>query len=271
MKNSQVAAAAIGVGLLLLVLSSERADAAEGSAEKPLDQVKPDQAAAESDPLPEYPLTQPNVIAAVVEFIENGQTSKVTSVVVKSLTGPAAMRAYVVAALASVPAQLKADLEFIRQFEKDEAKRLAAVEAINDRNNAIIRATETVVVTVVTKVNAVAGAVVAIGVALGEAARTIVTKMVGLPKRSAAEQIYPLREGYGLRRGVLFQPNLPYVTRGEIELADKVRSRWLAEASVSAWFQSLPELPQDTELRFAPRWDDYAAAVKKLQDKGIEL
>lgn len=266
-KSDQFAVAAIGVCALLFAVAAGSAEASPPS--EPAAGPKPSDA-PEADPLPEYELTQPNVIAAIIEFVEQGQKTKLQSVVIKSLSAPLAMRAYVIAALESVPAQLKADAEFVKQFERDESKRIAAIQAVNDRNDAIVRATETLVVTVVTKVNAIAGAVVAIGVALGEAARTIIARVEGIPKRSAAEQIYPLREGYGMRRGVLFQPDLPYVTRGEIELSDKVRKRWLADSEQSQAFAELPELQRGTELRFAPRWNDYAQAVKKLQEKGIE-
>jgi len=269
-KQRDLAIAAVGAGLLLLMLTSSESEAVPTEQAGPDKQPAPPEA-IEADPLPEYALTQPNVIAAIVEFTESGQSVKVKSIAIKSLTAPAPMRAYVLAALSAVPGQLKADADFVRQFEKDESRRIAALEALKDRDDAIIRATEAVVVSVVTKVNAVAGAAVALGVALLEAGRTIVAKVAGIPRRSGADQIYPLYEGPVLRRGVLFQPDLAYITRGEIELSDKVRGRWLDEAANDPWFAALPSLPKGTELRFAPRWSDWSSAVSKLKEKGIDL
>lgn len=271
MKQShQVFFGLLGLGaLLLLGSSSEASERQVKDAPKDAPSVPPPKEAPETDPLPEYELTQPNVIEAITEFTESGQTDKVKSVVVKSLSAAPSMRAYVVAALSAVPAQLRADLAFIKQFDIDEAARIAAIKAQEKKTDAIVAATESAVVAVVTKVNAVAGAVLALGVALGEAAKGIIRNQLPIEARRGADQIYPIREGYGMRRGVLFQPDLPYITRGEIELSDKVRKRWIDESAEELWFAALPELPSGTALRFAPRWDDYRNAVAKLRANGI--
>lgn len=267
-KSNQLALGALGLGLLFLVLTTDSDTSSQPEPPKPPDEPPPvpksEEAPPESDPLPDYPLTQQNVIAAITEFTEHGQTTKFKSVVVKALSAPLGLRAYVVAAIGAVPEQLKADLVFVKQFEKDEGARVARIEAERKKEEAIIRATESAVVVVVTKVNAIAGAVVALGVALGEAARELIRYLGTNPPRRGEDQIYPGYEGNGVRRGVSFAPNLPYITKAEIDLADKVRRRWVEESNRDEVFLSLPEVPKGTAFRFAPRWDDFQAAAKKL-------
>lgn len=275
MKRSEVAL--LGLGVFALLALSGSSSAPEPVPQAPqTEPAKPPKPKTEApvDPLPEYPLTQQNIVEAITEFAETGATPKVHSMLAKSVAPGAspALRAYFVATLKAVPEQLKADLAFVREFARSEEEISNRIAAEQKRNDAIIRVSESVVTTVVTAVNAAAGALVAVALAVFEAGRSIVQLGIGpLPRREAKDQIYPFFEGPVLRRGVSFQPDLPYITRGERELSDKVRLRWVAESQEDPWFLALPSLPERTALRFAPRWSDFSDAVKQLKANGITL
>ena len=277
MKRSEVAILGLGVGVFALLALSGSSSAAEPEAQASQpDPVKPPQqkTAAPVDPLPDYPLNQQNIVEAITDFAETGATTKVNSMLAKSVAPGAssALRAYFAATLKAVPEQLKDDLAFVREFARSDEEIRNRIAAEQKRNDAIIRVSESIVTTVVTAVNAAAGALVAAAAAVFEAGRSIVQLGIGpLPRREAKEQIYPFFEGPTVRRGVSFQPDLPYITRGERELSDKVRLRWVAESQEDAWFLALPTLPERTTLRFAPRWNDYTDAVKQLKANGIVL
>lgn len=280
MKRSEVAILGLGVGVFGLLALSGSSSAAEPEAQAsqpdPVKPPKPEQKteAPPEDPLPEFPLTQQNIVDAITEFAETGKTLKVNSMLAKSVAPGAspALRAYFAATLKAVPEQLKDDVAFVREFARSEEELQNRIAAEQKRNDVIFRVVESTATTVVTAVNAAAGAVVAAAAALFEAGRSIVQYAIGpLPRREAKDQIYPFFEGPTVRRGVSFQPDLPYITRGERELSDKVRLRWVAESQEDAWFLALPTLPERTTLRFAPRWKDFQDAVKQLKANGIVL
>ena len=226
------------------------------------------------DPLPEYALSQRNISEAITAFAESGEELKMKACLAKSVAPGAspALRAYFVAALSAIPKQLKADLDFIADFTKSDKEVRARIAAETKRNEAVIRVAESTITAVAGAINAVAGAVAVAVVALFEAGRQITLLAVGdLPRREAKDQIYQLSEGPTVRRGILFQPDLPYITKGERDLSDAVRSRWISESSADRWFLALPEIPTGTTFRFAPRWDDFANAVQQLKAKGHEL
>ena len=279
MKRSEVAILGLGVGVFALLAMSGSSSAAEPEPQVPQPEpAKPPRPKTEApppeDPLPEFPLTQQNIVDAIIEFAEDGKTLKVNSMLAKSVApgSPPALRAYFAATLKAVPEQLKDDVAFVRDFARSEEELQNRIAAEQKRNDVIFRVVESTVTTVVTKVNAAAGAVVAAAAALLEAGRSIVQYAIGpLPRREAKDQLYPFFEGPVLRRGVSFQPDLPYITRGERELSDKVRLRWVAESQEDSWFLALPTLPERTTLRFAPRWNDFTDAVKQLKANGIVL
>ena len=262
----------IGIGAIFALLASGDDDAEAVESQSP----QPDKATTEriTDPLPELPLNQSTIVDAITTFAETGEAIKMQACLAKSVakgTSPA-LRAYFVATLKAIPEQLKADLDFIKDFTKSEKEVADRIAAETKRNDAIIRVTESTATAVVSAVNAAAGAVVAAALAIFEAARSITLLAVGpLPRREAKDQIYQLIEGPTLRRGVLFQPNLPYITKGERDLSDGVRARWIAQSDASEWFLALPTVAPGASLRFAPRWDDFSAAVQQLQANGQHL
>lgn len=262
----------LGVAAIFALLSGSDEESSQESP-PPSEQTKP-KAQPIEDPLPEYALSQQNISDAITDFAERGEELKMKACLAKSVAPGAspALRAYFVAALSAIPKQLKADLDFIADFTKSDKEVRARIAAETKRNEAVIRVAESTITVVAGAINAVAGAVAVAVVALFEAGRQITLLAVGdLPRREAKDQIYQLVEGPTVRRGILFQPDLPYITKSERDLSDAVRSRWIAESSADRWFQALPEIPTGTTFRFAPRWDDFANAVQQLKAKGHEL
>lgn len=275
MKTNQLIAGAVGVGLLLLVLAANGAEESETS-QAPKDKPSPpprNNASPPVDPLTEYPLSQQSIIEALVDGLEAGQTMKLRSVMVKAKSASFSLRAYLLAAMQAVPAQMKSDAQFVKDFAAKEAERLKRLE--NDPTYKFLKR-----FTSTTK--ALQGDVASMIPVFGKSMLAISDLIFGSifdayydgnldasKARRGEDQIIPGREGYGVRRGVRFTPDLPYILPAERALADKVRDRWYTESDSNEVFQSLPTVPTKTAFRYAPTYQDFLDAISKLREDGV--
>lgn len=271
---------ALGIGALFVLLSADSSDEPE-SPKEPTDKPKPappptptpPKPAQPVDPLPEYPLSQQSIIEALVDGLKDGQTMKLRSVVAKSSTASPALRAYLLASMNAVPVQMKADAQFVKDFSAKEGERLERL-----RNDPDIKSLNRYVHTTKALQADVAALIPQFGktvLALSNLIFGAITdhfydpNLDGSKPRKGEDQIIPGYEGRGIRRGVRFTPDLPYVSKAERALADKVRDRWYVESDSSALFQQLPSVPDKTTFLYAPTYQDFLDAIDKLRIDGI--
>lgn len=239
-------------------------DDSDGSPAPPKDLV---------DPLPEFPLSQQSIIEALIDALKTGQTLKLRSVMAKSKTASFALRAYLLAALEAVPAQMKEDAQFVRDFAQGEAERIERMN--NDPSlkslgqfTSLTKALQVGIASLLPYFGKTTLA--ASDLLWGAISDHYYDQNLDASKaRKGEDQIIPGYEGTGIRRGVRFTPDLPYIMPAERALADQVRNRWYRESESNEIFQSLPPVPAKTAFFHAPTYQNLLDAISKLREDGV--
>lgn len=272
-KSNQLALGALGIGLLFLVLTAD-SDAPSQSADpkapdeppppKP-EEAPPGVAAPEKpkrDPLPDFELTQGNIVLAILEYLEHEWPEKMQSMIIKANSRKTDdMLAYILACLKRFPIYLREEKLWLNVEEKvhkkDRDERRDIIAEGRDRE-AKLEAVMNVV--------PVVGPLLAAAMNIGFGALYDWLEKDG-QGRVAEDQILSTYEGVGLLKGVSFDvgPEVPNLNREDQIKRSEIRNRWWQEKDNNESFAQLPVVPRKKAFRFAPTYSDFVSAVESIR------
>ncbi len=273
-KSNQLALGALGFGLLFLVLTADSDSPSQSAEPKAPDEPPPVPKAKEAppgvaapekpkrDPLPDFELTQGNIVLAILEYLEHDWPEKMQSMIIKANARKTDdFMAYIIACLKRFPIYLREEMLFLktedRVHKKDRDERTQKIKMSRD-----VEAGLETTMNVVPVVGPLLSALMKVG--FGAMYDWLEKDSQG---RVAEDQILPAYEGVGLLKGISFDvgPEVPNLNRADQIKRSEIRNRWWEAKDQDEVFATLPTVPKKQAFRFAPTYSDFVSAVESLR------